>query len=227
MQRRNRFALLLALATLMAGLMVSQVAAQGARKPKPLATPVPTLTGAEIISRADDMTEPSVPVSAPPTTTSQSTDSARVKALTARIAKLESASKNDYDEKQKRMLLNLDILTRAEQRSESMRKQLFEMIEKESAVKSRLDQIDYESRPEMIERSLQLTGSMKPEEVRDARRKSLLAEKANLQALLTEIQNTRANIALNLQKSDLMVEKLRGKLEKDIDDSFLKDDPER
>lgn len=200
-------------------------------KPKPLATP-PVLTGAEIISQASDYDGPIV-TKAP--STSQSTDkttdktatpnaAARIKELTERINKLESAPKNDYDEKQKRMLLNLDILTRAEQRSESLRKQLFDMIEKESTIKTRLDQIDNDSRPEMIERTLQLSGSMKPEEVRDSRRKSLLAEKANLQALLTEIQSTRANLASSLNRSEDMVDKLRTKLEKDIDESFLKDD---
>ena len=37
------------------------------------------------------------------------------------------------------MLLNLDILTRSEQRAETLRKQLYEAIEKESTIKTRLD----------------------------------------------------------------------------------------
>ncbi|MFT3745628.1 MAG: hypothetical protein QM785_15240 [Pyrinomonadaceae bacterium] len=98
------------------------------------------------------------------------------------------------------------------------------MIEKENSVKSRLDQIDVEIRPENIERTLRLAGSMKPEEVRESRRKSLEAERGNLQSLLSEIQNTKSTINLNLQRSDAIVEKIRLKLEKDIDDSFLKDD---
>lgn len=198
-------------------------------KPKPLATP---LSGAEIISQAGDYTDPAV-TKAPATSnpadksvdpSTKTKDAARIKELTERIKKLESAPKNDYDEKQKRMLLNLDILTRAEQRSESLRKQLFEMVEKETTIRGRLDQIENDSRPEMIERTLQLSGSMKPEEVREFKRKSLLAEKANLQGLLIEIQSTRANLAANLDRSEGMVEKLRTKLEKDIDESFLKDD---
>jgi hypothetical protein len=72
-----------------------------------------------------------------------------------------------------------------------------------------------------------LAGSMKPEEVRENRRKSLDAESKNLQALLMEIQTTRTNIALNMQKSDQMVDRLRLKLEKDIDESFLKDDNDK
>jgi hypothetical protein len=126
--------------------------------------------------------------------------------LLSRIKKLEASRSNDNaskkpdpDEVQKRMLLNLDILTRAEQRSESLRKQLFEMIEKENTVRSRLEQIGFDMRPEMIERALQLAGSMKPEEVRENRRKSLAAERDNLQALLSDIQTTGGCVAGNLE----------------------------
>lgn len=213
------------------GLFSLATQAQSTRsKAKPLATPPPALSGAEIISQAGDFVEPTIVMQQPeqkssdkaPTTNS----AARIRELTERINKLESTRKSDYDEKQKRMLLNLDILTRAEQRSESLRKQLFEMIEKENTVKTRIDQLENDSRPEMIERSSQLAGSLRPEEIRENRRKSLLAEKTNLQTLLTEIQSTRANLAVNLDKAEIMVGKLRTKLEKDIDDSFLKDDPQ-
>ncbi len=190
-------------------------------KPKPLATP-PILTAAEIISRAEDYREP-VPATVGVAEKSQepvASDSELIKQLNERIKKLESEKKVDKDEKQKRLLLNLDILSRAEQRSESLRKQMFEMIEKENVVKGRLEQIELDIRPEVIERALQLTGSMRPEDVRDARRKSLAAERANLQSLLTEVQSTRANLSVNLQKSEAVVEKLRTKLEKDIDDSL-------
>lgn len=200
--------------------------AQTKSKPKPLATPLPTLTGAEIISRAEDYQEPprseqqiGKPIEKPATTTS-----ARIKELTERIKKLEETRETTYDEKQKRMLLNLDILTRAEQRSESLRKQLFEMIEKENSIKMRLDQIDLDMRPEAIERVLQMAGSLRPEDVRESRRKTLLAEKNNLSVLLLQIQQNRSNLEMSVNKADLMVEKLRAKLEKDIDESFLKED---
>jgi hypothetical protein len=204
------------------------IGAQQKSKPKPLATPVPTLTGAEIISRAEDYQEPQrneqpVEKAAEKRAT---TTSARIKELTERIKKLEETREATYDEKQKRMLLNLDILTRAEQRSESLRKQLFEMIEKENSIKLRLDQIELDMRPEAIDRSLQLAGSLRPEEVRDTRRKTLLAEKNNLSSLLLQIQQNRTNLETSVNKADLMVEKLRAKLEKDIDESFLREEPE-
>jgi hypothetical protein len=192
-------------------------------RPKPLATP-PIVSGAEIISRAGDLIEVPVQAATPePEVSERPSTGPDVRELTERVRKLEGSRKDPYDEKQKRMLLNLDILTRAEQRAEALRKQLFEMIEKESTVKTRLEQIEYDSRPEVIERALQLAGSMRPEEVRENRRRALAAEKTNLQSLLSEIQSTRANLSGSLLRADQMVERLRLKLEKDIEDSFLKE----
>lgn len=147
--------------------------------------------------------------------------------LTARVKSLEAKNANEYDLKQKRLLLNLDILTRAETRSESLRKQLFDMIDKENAIKVRLEGIENDSRPEMVDRAASFAGSLRPEEIRDARRRNLASDKLNLQSLLTEIQTSRANLVLTLQKSDALVEKLRYKLEKDIDDALTADDSNR
>jgi hypothetical protein len=101
-----------------------------------------------------------------------------------------------------------------------MRKQRFEMIEKENAVRSRIDQIDADMRPEVIEKSVAMAGTLRPEELREARRKSLEAEKRNLQSLLNEISATRASLEQNVLRADALVEKLRLKLEKDIDSAL-------
>jgi hypothetical protein len=130
----------------------------------------------------------------------------------------------DPDQKQKRLLLNLDILTRAEQRSESLRKQVFEMLEKENVVKTKLDSLEYDLKPEVIERSTALIGSLRPEELRASRRKSLESERANLQMMLTEIQRNRTSLEISLQRADLLVDKLRNKFEKEID-TALEEEP--
>ena len=69
-------------------------------------------------------------------------------------------------------------------------------------------------------------GSLRPEELRNMRRKNLEIERTNLQSLLTEIQRTKANLDQNVQRADILVEKLRNKLEKEIDDALV-DDPEK
>jgi hypothetical protein len=196
------------------------------RKPRPLATPVPTLTDAQIISQAGDNPDPDQ-VQPQPTETPKkaSTTSTRLSDLDGRVKRLEGgAPAADPDAKQKRMLLNLQILNGAEQRAENLRKQVFEMIDKENAVQKRLDEIAYQIQPAVIEHELQMSGSMRPEEVRENRRKQLAAEQTTQQALLTQVQATRASLEAILAKADDMVEKLRTKLEKDINESFLNDD---
>lgn len=195
-------------------------------------TPTPqTRTEPLIISRAEDFPDEnspqlvSVPVANEPAKPVEDDNSRSIEELRARLASLENIKSKDSDQKQKKLLLYLDILTKAEQRAESLRKQVFEMIEKESATKSRLDGIDTDVRPESIEKNVALAGTLRPEELRDARRRSLVAERTNLQNLLTEIQKTRAALEANLVKADALVERMRSRLEKDIDDA-LADDPE-
>jgi len=159
-----------------------------------------------------------------PITESTSETEARIKELNARIKSLESTNRNEYDQKQKRLLLNLDILSRAEQRAESLRKQLFEMIEKESGVRTRLEQISFDARPETIERNTAFVGSLRPEEIREQRRRSLEAEKRNLESLLTQIQTSRARLEANVEQADFLVERVRFKLDKEIDDALAADE---
>lgn len=199
--------------------------------PAPTATP---LSEPEIISRADEIPDENSNSRAIPPDPNAGADSANVGSLEElgrRIKNLEagasaaSAPKRDPDEKQKRLLLNLDILTRAEQRSESLRKQVFDMMEKESNIRTRIDSLDYDLRPEMIERNAAMVGTLRPEEIRDSRRKSLQSEKTNLQNLLTQIQTTRASLEISLARADELVEKLRLKFEKEIDAS-LEENPD-
>ncbi len=196
---------------------------------KPTPTPTPKATEPAVISRADEyptvvIEPPAVDRNDPNSRLLDSENVEKIAELRERLARLEQSNRKDPDEKAKRLALNLDILTKSEQRSDSLRKQLFEMIEKENSIRSRIDQIDIDMRPEAIERQLSSVGSLRPEELRAQRRRSLELEKTNLQSLLTEVQKNRANIDLNLQRSDALVERLRIKFEKDID-TALSDEP--
>lgn len=200
--------------------------------PQPVGTPVPssTLTIPEIVRRADETN-----VEEPNYTTDQNqsventenvdTLKDKIKELNAKIKSLESENKPEADTKEKKLLLSLDILSRAEQRSESLNKQLFDLIEKENAVKSKIEQLTYEMRPEMIDRNVAFSGSLRPEDVRDARQKSLQAEKANLENLLTTIQANRAKLEQSVERADQLVEKIRLKFEKEIDDALVEEEP--
>jgi hypothetical protein len=193
--------------------------------------PVPQATLPVVVSQADEFSDQNqqlvtgnveTPVVTQPETFDEKLDriSNRMKEMNTRMKTLESSKQNAYDERQKRLLLNLDILTRAEQRAESLRKQLFELVERENTLKTKLETLEYDSRPDVIERQVSFAGSLRPEELREAKRKNLEAEKRNLSNLLYEFQTTRTNLEQNLQKADQMVEKLRAVLEKDIDEAL-------
>ena len=134
-------------------------------KANAVTTPTPNRGEPAVISRADDyptvVIEPA-PIDGtqlkldPSTSASGSTDS--IEDLRERLLLLESKGKKDPDQVQRRLSLNLDILTKAEQRSDGLRKQLFEMIEKESTIRTRIDQIENDARPEALERSFATVG---------------------------------------------------------------------
>lgn len=205
-----------------------------AQRPQPTRTPArpaasPTPAGAEVISRADDLPWVRIPDSdepaTRPTTETESRDQQTIETLEARIKLLESSRSKDPDAVQRRLALNLEILTRAEQRSDTLRKQLFEMLEKEGAVLAKLDSIEMDMRPEMIDRGVAFAGTLRPEELRETRRRQLAAEKANQENLLNEIRRNRANLEVNLQKADDLVERLRARLEREIDSALDETNP--
>ena len=210
--------------------------AQTNRRRTSVPIPAPTATPSGepmVISRADDFPDTGAEAIPPdPNEVKTGADRGSIQSLEelgTRIKNLEAAATQtrtqpDRDEKQKRLLLNLDIVTKAEQRAEELRKRLFELLEKETTIRTRIDSLDYDLRPEMIERTTAITGSLRPEEMRENRRKSLATEKASLQNLLVEIQKNKTSLEISLQRADALVEKLRTKLDKDID-TALEDQP--
>lgn len=217
------------------GMLSAEGFGQGTRRKRTPTTTVPAATTgeAQIISRAEDFPDTDTMLipkpeakKTPDAVADPNETSKTIAELRSRVTGLESSKKDDQDEKQKRLLLNLDILTRAEQRSESLRKQLFEMVEKESTIKTKLDIIEINIRPEAIEREVAHAGTMRPEDLRALKKKQLEIERTSLQSILAEIQKTKTVLDQNLQRSEAMVERLRLRLEKEID-SALADDPSR
>jgi septal ring factor EnvC (AmiA/AmiB activator) len=126
--------------------------------------------------------------------------------------KISAAETTDLKSKQNKILLGFDILSRAEQRAETMRRQFFEMSEKETAIKTRLIQLEEQMRPESLERSTSLEGSTRVPELRDNRRRSLEFERNNLSNLFNQVQQSRARLENDVQDADALVSKLRRQL---------------
>lgn len=135
-----------------------------------------------------------------------------VQTLTARLSEITErvlSSDSSRNDPQNRISLALDLLTRAEQRAETLRKQLLELIEKETAFRSRLVQIDEESRPESIERSMSLQGSTRTPEIRDTRRRVLDNERRGVESLLRQTSQSRQQLEEDVKQADSLVGRLR------------------
>ncbi len=142
--------------------------------------------------------------------------------LNARLREIsEKVLATNPTEKPNNIALSLDVLMRAEQRAELLRKQLLELIEKETAFKSRLVQLEEEMRPESIERSLNLVGTTRTSELRDTRRRVLENERKGFESLLYQTTQSRSRLEDDVRQADILVVKLRQRIipviEREID----------
>jgi hypothetical protein len=112
----------------------------------------------------------------------------------------------------KRVTINLDLLTHAEERAEVLRKQLIDLIEKETAYKSRMAQFDEDLRPENIDRSMAGVGGTRTAEMRDTRRRVLENDKRGVENLLNVTVQSRIRLEEDVRQADLLVTKLRQRL---------------
>jgi hypothetical protein len=121
----------------------------------------------------------------------------------------------------KKVTTNLDLLTHAEERAEVLRKQLIELIERETAYKSRMAQFDEDLRPENIERSMVGIGGTRTAEMRDTRRRVLENDKRGVENLLNITVQSRIRLDEDVRQADQLVGRLRQRLfpliEKEID----------
>ena len=120
--------------------------------------------------------------------------------------KLSQMQQND------RTLIDMERLTRAEQRAESLRAQQLDTESKLADAQSRLEQIEYQLRPENIERAAGY-GTVHPEEARDARRRQLENEKSRLLAQTKILETSRARLETSVATADAEVDTLRQRIE--------------
>jgi len=121
--------------------------------------------------------------------------------------KLSQMQEND------RALLDMERLTRAEQRAESLRSQLVDTEGKLADLQSRLEQIDYMLKPENIERATATYGTVHPEEARESRKRQLESEKIRVQNQIKILETSRVRLESAISSADAEVDLLRRRLE--------------
>jgi len=121
--------------------------------------------------------------------------------------------KVDDLEKERRADLIQERLTRAEQRAEGLQAQLRDVLEKEANLQAQTERIDDQLRPESIERQSALTGTFRPDELRESIRRQLEAEKKRVRAQLDVLGASRTRLETALASADQISQRLRGQLE--------------
>ena len=203
-------------------------AAPAAPKPvitnPPIAPPdsakAPDETGdVKIISTEDGTKDPSSsetlqgwkPKVTTPAPTEEDETQSSIKNLTNQVNKLNDKLTSMQEDD--RYQLDMERLTRAEQRAEQLRSQLMDVQSKIADFESRLEQLDFALRPENIENSTAGYGSTRPEVAREARRKSLESERGRVQAQLKLAETSRSRLEVAVTNADAEVDNLRAKLE--------------
>lgn len=112
-----------------------------------------------------------------------------------------------------RFQLDMERLTRAEQRAEQIRMQLVDVQSKIADLEAKLEQVEYALRPENIERATQTFGSTRPEDAREARRRQLESERGRLKAQLKILETSKSRLEVSSSLADNEVDLLRAKLQ--------------
>jgi DNA repair exonuclease SbcCD ATPase subunit len=149
----------------------------------------------------------------------------RLREISEKILATDSRPSGSGSEKQNSIAANLDLLSRAEQRAETLRKQLFELIEKETSLRTRMVQFDEDMRPENIERALSGVGTTRTVELRDTRRRALEAERRGVESLLGQVSQSRIRLEDDVKQADALVTRLRQRVLPLIDKEIEKINP--
>ena len=114
---------------------------------------------------------------------------------------------------QQRTLVDLERLSRAEQRAENLRAQLRDVLEKEAALQARAEQLEFDILPENIERRAALTGTLRPTELREQIRRQLESERGRIRAQLDFFTSSRIRLEAGVANADAEAERIRTRLD--------------
>ena len=146
-------------------------------------------------------------------TNSQSPDEMKqtIRTLSSQVDKL--TNKINQMEESQRSLVDLERLSRAEQRATSLRTELRDVQAKETELQAHAEEIDYALKPENIERTVAVYGTTHPEEAREQRRRQLEAEKDRTRKQLEVLASSRTHLEQAIAAADVEVEKLRKRID--------------
>ncbi len=134
-----------------------------------------------------------------------------IRVLSTQVDKL--SDKLTQMEESQRSLLDLERLSRAESRSAALRGELRDVQAKEADLEAKAEQIDYDLKPENIERSTSGYGTTHPEDLREQRRRQLESEKQRLRKQLDQLAVSHTRLDETIATSDAEIDRLHKKLD--------------
>jgi len=168
----------------------------------------------KIISTADqgevEPADPKRPKSSTNTAESKEEIQQTITTLSNQVNKLNDRLSSMQEDD--RYQLDMERLTKAEQRAEQIRSQLIDTQARLADLESKLDQVEYNLKPENIELVTQGMGTVHPEEARNARKRQLENEKSRLVAQLKILETSKNRLETSVANADMEVDSLRAKL---------------
>jgi hypothetical protein len=101
-----------------------------------------------------------------------------------------------------------DRMMQEEQRAENLEEQLFSIAKEEANLQTQLDEVNEQLRPENIDH-IQVSGSLRPEAVRESARRRLTNKQTRIQAQLQLLEQSRSRIHSSISVTDMLIQNLR------------------
>jgi len=128
----------------------------------------------------------------------------QVDRLNTKLGQMEDSQKS---------LVDLERLSRAEQRSAQMRTELREVQAKKADLEAHLEDVEFAIKPENIERAVAGYGTTHPEELREQRRKQLETERDRVRKQIEQLTASEDRLQQAIATSDTEVDRLQKKMD--------------
>lgn len=139
------------------------------------------------------------------------------------VDKFEKVGGMNFTEKQQKLVLAMEFLTRSEERLATLQRHHVELVDKQGTTRARLAQVERELMPQSIDRSVAFEGTTKTEELRDSRRSTLVQERQSLQGLLAQINGNLSETAEAVREAQVLVARLRKQYLPQIEKEIFED----
>lgn len=116
------------------------------------------------------------------------------------------------DEKQRNLLLALEVLNRFEVSLANMQKLRFDLTERQTNATTRIAQLNDDLLPESIDRWVSLRGTTDAESIRTIRRQTLTRQLREWQTLLGQITRELDNTLDDIRRTEFQVKNLRNRI---------------